>query len=88
MPSIIQGMEGIWGSVSQEPPAPAAASATAGKSLDGTVSPAMLNLAEELAFPASCCPFPAGRCRGGEGGRQPQAGSWQCSGEGVIPESS
>lgn len=43
MPNIIQGLQRISRcSVSQEPTAPAAVSTTVGKSLDGTVSPAML----------------------------------------------
>lgn len=53
--------------VSQERAAPAAASTTASKSLDGTVSPAMLTspwkwLSLPPAAPAGyCCPFPAGQ---------------------------
>lgn len=73
MPSIIEGMEGISCCVSQERTAPAAASTTAGKSLDGTVSPAMLTLPRKwLSLPlAALRDIAAPSLLGnGEGGRE------------------
>lgn len=61
MPNIVQGMQRILHcSVSPEPTAPAAVSTTVRKSLDGTVSPAMLTLlGSRLSLPA---PAPAENC--------------------------
>lgn len=58
-----------------------AASTTAGKSLDGTVSPAMLSSPKKwLSLPPAApaghrCPFPAGQCTEGEGRPSPRQGA-------------
>lgn len=67
--------------VSQERAAPAAASTTASKTLDGTVSPAMLTSPRKrLSLPPAapeghCCPFPAGQSEEVEGEASPRQGA-------------